>query len=473
MKSKDYFIKFDEKDFLGLLIALQGVRFKHLELSSITGDRLDISEHQKKWLTGDISTFDYLMRLNFFCGRSYHDTSCYPIIPCLLTNLDDFSSITDFRRLKIVNPSQHIDPLRQVFCNGSTVIPDFFFDFAIVQNRELPKWASSRFEFSYGARRLLESDAVSNSLHEWIDRAFGVKSPDSVDTVRLFIRLHPPRRLAEESPSPDYQLRLTAPIRYAKLFVVKGDVATFGVIRGDMQATLIHMDINAVRPRHAVEAVGPLACRPDDLVIGAGQYIFCFSRAESKVVVVTETPRIKRFGLFSATRIIAGYGHSVLFCPDPCSVVLCSLVKGRPVLTTVCYSEKDIVLLATSRVFQILAVVTVDGFVRIYDAGNGTLLTNFETKQDIRVKFITHAWGFVVAISNQEIFLFSVNGEFIKSHVIDVQIVKAFAHMTVGGFDFMSFVTASNEIGVFEAMFPERMRIIGKTESEVQASYIY
>jgi hypothetical protein len=141
-------------------------------------------------------------------------------------------------------------------------------------------------------------------------------------------------------------------------------------------------------------------------------------------------------------------------------------------LTTVCYSEKDIVFLAANRVFQILAVATVDGFVRVYDVGSGTLLTTFETKRDIREILITNGWGFVVAISNEEIFLFSVNGEFIKSQVTHVQIVKAFTHVTAGRFDFVSFVTASNEIGVFEAMFPERMGIIGKAESEV-ASIIH
>jgi hypothetical protein len=44
--------------------------------------------------------------------------------------------------------------------------------------------------------------------------------------------------------------------------------------------------------------------------------------------------------------------------------------------------------------------------------------------------------------------------------------------MTEERFDFVSFATASNEIGVFEAMFPERMWKIGKTESEI-ASIIY
>jgi hypothetical protein len=219
--------------------------------------------------------------------------SCYPIIPCLLINFDDYSSIPDFRRLKIVNPSQHIDPLRQAFCNGSTVIPDFFFDFAIVQNSELPKWASSRFEFTYNARKLLESDAVSQNVHEWIDRAFGVKSPESGDTLPLFTRPHPSRGPLDTSPSPDYQLKLSAPIKYAKLFIVKGEVATIGLICGDMQAMFIHMDVNAACPRHAVDAIGPLECCPDDLVVGAGQYMFCFSRSESEVLVVTETLHIK------------------------------------------------------------------------------------------------------------------------------------------------------------------------------------
>lgn len=44
---------------------------------------------QQKWLDSEISNFEYLMKLNTFSGRTYHDPNQYPVFPWILI---DFSS---------------------------------------------------------------------------------------------------------------------------------------------------------------------------------------------------------------------------------------------------------------------------------------------------------------------------------------------------------------------------------------------
>lgn len=40
----------------------------------------------KRWNTGDITNFEYLLQLNFLSGRSYRDISQYPVFPWMITS---------------------------------------------------------------------------------------------------------------------------------------------------------------------------------------------------------------------------------------------------------------------------------------------------------------------------------------------------------------------------------------------------
>jgi hypothetical protein len=57
----------------------------------------------RKWVNGDISNFEYLMCLNLYCGRTFHDASLYPLFPWIITDFTseklDLSCETSFRDL--------------------------------------------------------------------------------------------------------------------------------------------------------------------------------------------------------------------------------------------------------------------------------------------------------------------------------------------------------------------------------------
>jgi len=88
------------------------------------------------------------------------------------------------------------------------LIPEFFylpeflrnsenFDFGLKQSGEkidnvvLPPWAKTPEEFIYKHRQALESEYVSNNLHNWIDLIFGYKQrgQDAIDAVNVFHHL--------------------------------------------------------------------------------------------------------------------------------------------------------------------------------------------------------------------------------------------------------------------------------------------
>ena len=40
----------------------------------------------QQWLDRQLSTFEYLMQLNFISGRSYHSLAQYPVFPWVFNN---------------------------------------------------------------------------------------------------------------------------------------------------------------------------------------------------------------------------------------------------------------------------------------------------------------------------------------------------------------------------------------------------
>ncbi|CAI5454515.1 unnamed protein product [Caenorhabditis angaria] len=63
----------------------------------------DILQYSKDWENGKITNFEYLMILNAYAGRTYHDFMQYPIMPHIISNLDtdeiDLNDSESYRNL--------------------------------------------------------------------------------------------------------------------------------------------------------------------------------------------------------------------------------------------------------------------------------------------------------------------------------------------------------------------------------------
>ena len=86
-----------------------------LSLESI----LKESKLTEKWITREISNFDYLMILNTIAGRTYNDLNQYPIFPWILKdyssqilNINDPNVFRDFSKPIGVQNPKHIEDVR-------------------------------------------------------------------------------------------------------------------------------------------------------------------------------------------------------------------------------------------------------------------------------------------------------------------------------------------------------------------------
>jgi hypothetical protein len=109
-----------------------------------------------------------------------------------------------------VNPPR-IEVLSDSFVKSQTIAADLYFDFAAPIEDQLPEWSSSKFEFVYIARKLLESPKISSILHDWIDQVFGHRLSD--DQLKLFPKSHPSRPPVSRLPSFECDIKLRPSIK--------------------------------------------------------------------------------------------------------------------------------------------------------------------------------------------------------------------------------------------------------------------
>lgn len=96
------FVDFDQRN--EFLKAIKKLKLQTASFIQYTDNDIIplINNSQKQWINGEKSTFDYLMDLNIFSGRTYHDLSQYPVFPWVIA---DYSS----KFLDLQNPISYRD----------------------------------------------------------------------------------------------------------------------------------------------------------------------------------------------------------------------------------------------------------------------------------------------------------------------------------------------------------------------------
>ncbi|KAF9904323.1 hypothetical protein EC991_002829 [Linnemannia zychae] len=206
-----------------------------------------------KWARGNISNFTYLMILNHAAGRRQGDPNVHPIFPWVtdFTGAEIHQGWRDFTKTKfrlnkgdeqldvtfdgpiphhitdiLSDITYYVYMARQipipVLCQfvrskyeaneypssirrlyewtPDECIPEFYTDpmifksiHADMPDMSLPQWANTPEDFIRIHREALESEYVSNHLHEWIDLTFGCKlsGPSAIEAKNVALSLLP------------------------------------------------------------------------------------------------------------------------------------------------------------------------------------------------------------------------------------------------------------------------------------------
>jgi hypothetical protein len=422
-----------------------------------------LEQVMQDFATKPTSNFEHLMKVNLTCGRSFHSPRSYPLFPSFLVRFDDISNLRDFTRVGDI-PTPESDRIgsdftcrcRSLLCDalvGSAAVPPEFFYFAeIVRGRyELPKWADNGFDFVYKHRKLLERPVISQFLPVWIQNVFPVEN-------------HPMKfRRTSFCVQPSFELALDKKHIEAAFCSESEDSLNYIFVLGHRV-----IQFHSISFPHQQEATLVAQCR-----LKSHSRLWYFGM-ESKLVaydsLTFQTITIDRESIlyeshFVETALAANLGDQLILCPSTSSIAFDYQV--------VFHSKWRISAITANKVFHIVVFGTIDGnavavslnkwqVVRRMSLGNGVA-------QHI---LVTDAFGLILVMTIERIFVFNVNGMPLKSVANRYDIVRWNKFVSSQGFDYVIYSTAGNDVGWFEAYYPDQNHLLFKCEKIVSLAYV-
>lgn len=380
------------------------------------------------------------------------------------------------------------------------LIPEFFFmpEFLTNDNHyplggdvELPEWShNSPMNFIYLHRKALESDYVSQHLHEWIDLIWGFKQrgPEALaahnvydsalfETVwqertdlkkeeiesylklvgqlppQLFTTPHPARNILPEVKEPNAR-RILIPekCRYASSSIRSG-VISISVIGNDGSISLKQFNLKTSEPISSVEL-------PEKLTVDLEKVsIMSIERTNSILMVedtglhmiTTKSSEVKSNPNIAENKIVCAAGSGIwISAVSTDNVVHIHKMSDldTPVHQFRCY--RDSITCATiSYNFRIHVIGTRDGSLIITSLKSGKTTKVIPLGDAVPLKLIvTPAWGFIVVMVREKVdgfpvhslMLFTVNGLFVKKVELHCPVLHWVVWSVSRGFDYLAFV---------------------------------
>jgi hypothetical protein len=392
----------------------------------------------RAYATSPLSNFEFLIRLNLACGRTFNSLSSYRVFPSFLNRFDDRSTCRDITN----TPAQsRPDPDRVgghllARCSSllfssllfssflwdglvglSAVWPEYFF-FSEVSRApyELPKWAPTPFEFVHKHRKLLEQPAISAMVPAWAEGVFGL-----TERPAKFVRRSAAVADADAVlPLGGRLLRFAAvtkdasPDELSLCLVLGSALQQFHTVAFPLRNELAGEQCLELSPRMRFVAV-------------AGQ-IAIYNPTNSELTRLDECDIETEEARFEIN-LIVGVGDKVLAAATPSSLWLDGKVSW--------HSEARISGVAGSEVFHILVFAVYDGWIRVIALRHWRPVRKVAIDGEVATRIaVTEAFGIIVVLTTQHVWCFTVTGVLVR---------KADAH---------------NKVGWFEALYPERRTIV-------------
>ena len=466
-----YLIEFEQKDLPSVVQRFQGIKYKSAECIHFGGNKIKIEDSMKRWTNRELSNFEYIMKLNISAGYSFRNEHFYPLAPPVLIDIEDDKTTRSSYRGTVYEPVDiDVKPgeLGKAFVRTNTILPDLYCDPLVLEtDTRLPKWSASRYEFVYRARKLLESPNISLILNQWIDRVFGPKSRQQPQFV-LFNKAHPARNVVEQLQFKEFECNLNMTVKHSVCLENSREKMVLAFVHKNNRIQTMTLTWTNETTKSAKKLLGQFKSEADDLYFDQESHqLAAYSQSQGKLFLVNDALAIQEIPFYARSMIFASFSGTFLFSTDKCTLSFCTFAGGNARIRQLCFVKSEITGLAVNQKLQICALATIDEMMHIYDVKTGECLGAHHTKKEILQILITHYWGFVVAITRDEIFVYSQNGELIKSERLPDPIDKAFTFTLTSGFDFLAYHRKGQEIVVFEAFYPANQLVVFKFPHEV------
>lgn len=435
----------------------------------------------EKWKTSQISNFKYLMQLNILSGRSFNDSSNYPLFPNILGPNSDSFIFYD----KPVDPStRHLfwiadkSSLHDELSKSCYLPPEYYYFPEIIQNSDkLPEWASNKYEFVYMARKKLESLKISVELSKWIESIWGMKNQAQVPNhIKLFGEgsVHPDRNPIipfDNMQNRQFMLDLSSKICFTGSCFHQNEIIICMVDESSYIRVVKYNyeDFSAKQIPPGWE----IPNNPHDCVFcQVRKTIFIFDKAQSTFSRFEFWPKQQLFDP------IPFDGYLDIFCMLKTELVyytfqsyFCGMISDGST-RVICKSKEKATCMTASHQYSTLVYSTIDGFAHICSLDQGFEIRAYDLNGEQPNEIcITKKWGFILIRTPTKIIVLNINGSLILQREFDSPVVKMFPFSTYQDFEFLATYHADNHLGVFEIMKPDSFIYYDTEYDVIHVSY--
>jgi hypothetical protein len=368
-------------------------------------------------------------------------------------------------------------------------------DECLVKDVKLPPWAATAPDFVYWNRKMLESQRVSNHLHEWVDLMFGV-AQSAEDKCNVFLpylyddiwkRTHQPElvvmMLTSLGSMPlrvfDEPVPAKPPAEFRKLQVLHFKFECEPIVEAVCAAksrTRIQFFVRTAAGtiKHFFRSFGvdqeklsneyPLRLARNSRMILRANTLHVFDFPSNRTYVISDTDELIFKGdvAFPANLVWEHHGNS-LFCVSRDGVLKAFALENfdQPRKMTQ-FLTQSVRCFAVSQEFGVVALGTNDGFIEVYSLERQQLVKAHPLDFCVASRIlITATLGLMLVLTDGHVWLFTVNGFFIKRERFPIRVTEWLTWREPERFDVIGCVDGDGRIFAFEAYYPDRVEIIG------------
>lgn len=441
----------------GMTFILLKVPSKLIHLLKKMGIVLDtskkVAEIQRKWSTGEMSTFEFLTTLGMVNGMTVTFLAQSPVLPATVAMKQTQSQIyweaftkshsSSFDTSRTFTFVESETDLIMSSCKSNKHIPDLH-KCEYVLESEVPAGIYSFFDspglmalpklcdFVYTNRKMLEFD--EKHVKKWVERRFSLNFRKA-DTI-------PPL-------SPDDKM------------ASKDQAFLIGVPNSGRSGFLVYRNNEVYRDKTRL-AVGNAAVL--QLNHGFGLY----SRDTGILRIVTSELDVVFSDVFRRPPVVAVDGQEIALMKTHCVVSCFSGADAKPSASYL--SPSPVEQIAISSRHHIMVLVCQDEKVRIRSLRNGKkIATVLFASESIQKVLITSEFGFVFLATASRLFLLTPNGTPIKS-VRYEKAVNSWFQFVARGLDYIG-ITSGDVVSYFEAFYPEKLFYFNRFPDQNSVTY--
>jgi hypothetical protein len=318
----------------------------------------------------------------------------------------------------------------------------------------LPSWASTPYEFVYEMRKMLEDPSMTPFIHNWIEKLWVTSTAFARISHHAFLKACPNRMdyIPERREHIDYFIDLSF-LTYA--WLSDGEIGVVSVCGKIMILKIVGDNIHV---KHEYQLSGE-SSNHDFFIVD--KKLMVYDRFEKALIGIVDQKTIE---VDIYARLFVPFGEEFIHCPNPFGVW-----RSHQLL---CTTENRITSLAASWVFQMFVFATSDCKVHFHCARKGR-----QTQLPIQLEelilgiLVTEKLGFVVMYSTHFIYLYNINASAIKQVRIPSQVVTWSTFSTYSGFDYIVCLIGINQVFVFEAFYPDKMKLVSTVDDVIFAQF--